>query len=59
MDDNEEVLLQCVLHVSGDAKHRYSVSFEQTWETVEIIAKPRKKHLKRAKKKASEEIQVS
>ena len=45
MDDDEEVSLQCVFHVSGDAKHSdtVSVSVKQTWEAAGIIAKARKK----------------
>ena len=50
MDDDEEVPLQYVLHVSGDAKHSGGTVFlEQTWDTFGIIAKARKKHQKRSK----------
>ena len=48
MDYDEEVPLQCVFHVNGDAKHS-GASFKQTWETAGIIAKARKKHQKRSK----------
>ena len=35
--------LQCVLHVSGDAKHSGDTVFpKQTWETAGIVAKARK-----------------
>ena len=49
MDNDEDVPLQCVLHVSGYAIHSgtVSVSVKRTWEAAGLIAKARKKSIKR------------